>query len=103
MDEEVLDVTAERARIFRITPIENVAWIVTNGLHCSSSPVQDPNFVQIGNPELIAKRAGRVVPVPPGGTLDDYIPFYFTPFSPMLYNIRQRLPTSRGTRLRGRH
>jgi len=28
------------------------------------------------------------VPIDPGGSLDDYIPFYFTPYSPMLYNIR---------------
>jgi hypothetical protein len=27
------------------------------------------------------------VPVPPGGTLDDYIPFYFGTHSVMLYNI----------------
>lgn len=26
--------------------------------------------------------------VPPGGTLADYVPFYFTPRSPMLMNIR---------------
>jgi hypothetical protein len=26
--------------------------------------------------------------VPPGGTLSDYIPFYFTPYSIMMYNIR---------------
>lgn len=24
----------------------------------------------------------------PGGTLSDYVPFYFTPCSPMLYNIK---------------
>jgi len=24
----------------------------------------------------------------PGGTLADYVPFYFTPYSPMLYNIK---------------
>lgn len=29
-----------------------------------------------------------MVPCPPGGTLNDYIPFYFTPFSPMLLNIK---------------
>jgi len=28
------------------------------------------------------------VPVPPGGTLADYVPFYFTPKSPMLLNIK---------------
>lgn len=37
---------------------------------------------------MIDKRARRVVPVNPGGTLSDYVPFYFTPFSPMLYNIK---------------
>lgn len=48
----------------------------------------DPTFVNIGNPDLISKRNGRVVPLPPGGTLSDYVPFYFTPRSPMLLNIR---------------
>jgi len=43
--------------------------------------------VAIGNTDLIARRGRRVVPVRPGGTLSDYVPFYFTPFSPMLYNI----------------
>ena len=52
MDEDVLELTAEKARIFRITHIENVAWILANGLNCSSSNVQDPNFIQIGNPDL---------------------------------------------------
>ena len=28
------------------------------------------------------------MPISPGGTLEDYVPFYFTPFSPMLYNIK---------------
>jgi len=27
------------------------------------------------------------VPLSPHGVLNDYIPFYFTPFSPMMYNI----------------
>ena len=30
----------------------------------------------------------RAVPCGPGGTLADYVPFYFTPFTPMLYNIK---------------
>ena len=83
----MLDLTPERALIFRITHIDNVAWILANGLHCNSSPVRDPNFVQIGNPDLIAKRRSRRGPIPPGGGLGDYVPFYFTPCSPMLLNI----------------
>lgn len=28
------------------------------------------------------------MPIPPGGTLENYVAFYFTPFSPMLFNIK---------------
>ena len=45
-------------------------------------------ILEIGNPELISKRVGRHVPCGPGGTLSDYVPFYFTPYTPMLYNIK---------------
>ena len=79
---------AENALIFRITHIANVPWILRNGLHCKASGVQDPKFVRIGNLELIAKRTARTIPIPPGGSLSDYIPFYFTPFSMMMYNIK---------------
>ena len=80
--------TPEKALIFRITHIDNVAWLLANGLHCRSSQVLDPNYHEIGNPDLIAMRADREMPIPPGGTLSDYIPFYFTPYSPMMLNIK---------------
>ncbi len=78
----------EKALIFRATHRENVRWTLAHGLHCSKSSVLDPNFVSIGNEELIAKRDTREVPIPPGGSLSHYIPFYFTPYSPMLYNVK---------------
>ena len=78
----------ESAFIFRITHIENVSWILQHGLHCRNAELSDPNYRDIGNPDLIARRALREVPIPPGGTLSDYIPFYFTPYSPMLLNIK---------------
>jgi hypothetical protein len=78
----------EKAYIFRITHIENVPWLLENGIHCRNSNERDPNFREIGNPDLITKRTNRVVPVGPGGTLSDYVPFYFTPHSPMLLNIK---------------
>ncbi len=80
--------TQEKALIFRATHMSNVPWTLANGLHCSRSSTQDPGFVNIGNEELIAKRYSREVKKPPGGSLSDYIPFYFTPYSPMLYNIK---------------
>ncbi len=78
----------ESARIFRITHIDNVPWILDHGLHCKTSLVQDLNFVSIGMKDLIEKRTSRQVPIGPGGTLADYVPFYFTPFSIMMYNIK---------------
>ena len=80
-------ISRERAHIFRITHRDNIPWLVMNGLFCRNSDVQDLNFVNIGNPELIDKRHHRDVPCAPFGTLSDYVPFYFTPHSPMLYNI----------------
>lgn len=83
----VRPLNADKALIFRITHIRNVPWILRSGLHCKNSDVKDPNFVTIGHPDLIRRRAIRIVPVPPRGPLSDYVPFYFTPFSMMMYNI----------------
>ncbi|SDD94058.1 protein of unknown function [Rhodospira trueperi] len=84
----MLSLTPERALIFRIMHRDNVAWTVANGFHCRNSALADPGFVPIGNPDLIEHRRDMPIPIPPCGVLGDYIPFYFTPRSPMLYNIR---------------
>lgn len=79
---------AKDARIFRITHVQNVPWMLDHGLVCRSSPQADPNFITIGLPDLIDKRRNHPVPIAPGGTLADYVPFYFTPASVMLMNIK---------------
>lgn len=84
----MLPLSRDKARIFRITHVDNVPWMLEHGIPCRSSALFDPNYRNIGNPELIDKRVARVVPVPPGGTLSDYVPFYFTSRSPMLLNIK---------------
>jgi hypothetical protein len=84
----MIELSASKARIFRITHIDNVAWIIRYGLQSRNSPNQDPDFRNIGNPELISRRHATPVTIPPGGTLSDYVPFYFTPFSPMMLNIK---------------
>jgi hypothetical protein len=91
------ELTAANAFIFRIVHKDNLAWILDNGLHCRKSPVKDPNFVNIGLTDLTEKRHLWKVPKPPGGTLSDYIPFYFTPLSMMAYNIH----TGRNVKQRG--
>jgi len=77
----------DRALIFRITHIKNIPWILDNGLWSLKSDKLDPKFYRIGMPGLIEKRRDRAVDVAPGGTLGDYIPFYFTPWSMMLFKI----------------
>jgi len=43
----------------------------------------------IGYPHVKQRRSIRLVPLSPGGSLGDYVPFYFGPRSPMLYTINQ--------------
>ena len=83
-----VNLNPEKALIFRIVHVKNVPWILDHGLHSHSSPEQDPNYLNIGNKDLIGNRAQRRVPIPPGGSLSNYVPFYFTPFSPMMLNIK---------------
>lgn len=80
--------TLESAYVFRITHFQNVRWMLEHGIHCCNSSTTDPNFVTIGQPDIIRLRDDHTVPVPPGGCLSDYVPFYFTPFSPMAYKIK---------------
>ncbi|SEH34302.1 protein of unknown function [Methylobacterium sp. 275MFSha3.1] len=88
VDRGIIDLTPERGLIFRITHRNNLPWILDHGVHCRNSPVRDPGFVPIGLTDLIEKRNRQAVPEPPRGVLSDYVPFYFTPLSPMLLNIK---------------
>lgn len=76
-------------QIFRITHINNLPFILQNGLHYYNAAIKDPTFTAIGFPTLVAYRNDRQVPLAPGGTLADYIPFYFWYKSPMLYVIHK--------------
>ena len=70
----------EKALMWRIVHRDNLPWILDNGLHCGNSSTRSSNWVNIGNSELIGKRATHPVPLSPNGCLNDYVPFYFTPF-----------------------
>ncbi len=73
---------------YRITHVDNVANILSNGLWAMSEGRDTAGYVFIGDNSLTNRRAQQEVPVAPGGTLADYIPFYFGPRSPMLYRIQ---------------
>lgn len=87
-----------KTRIYRLTHYKNLPFIFRNGLHCPNSTFKDPDFVNIGFQRLINSRGLTPVKVVPGGVLNDYVPFYFTPRSPMLFMIyKGRVEDYKGT------
>ena len=81
--------------IYHITPIWKLSSIVASGgLNCDAEAPQDEKG-GIAHEHIKERRARRPVTVGPGGTLADYVPFYFAPRSPMLYvNYKKRIPTN---------
>ncbi|EFP57978.1 DUF4433 domain-containing protein [Dermacoccus sp. Ellin185] len=72
--------------IVHFTRVEHLGTIVQQGLlsdHAVGSALQH----EIGNRNIKAQRTRRVVPIPPGGVVADYVPFYFAARSPMMYSI----------------
>jgi hypothetical protein len=74
-------------QIFHITHVNNLQGIIaTGGLLCDRRS-QSVAHVRIGHQHIKDRRLKRAVPLIPGGTLGDYVPFYFAPRSPMLFAI----------------
>jgi hypothetical protein len=71
-----------------MTRIERLPSVVEHGLLPDNACRQQQiTGVEIGYDHIKRRRARRVVPCGAGGTLADYVPFYFAPRSPMLYAI----------------
>ncbi len=58
-----------------------------NGLYSKNSAPEDPGRVIIGNKEIIGERDTRIVKCYPETVVNDYVPFYFSVRTPMLFNI----------------
>jgi ssDNA thymidine ADP-ribosyltransferase, DarT len=72
-------------RLFHITAMDNLPAICAAGaLRCKNTGLA---YVNIAHQGAQGARAGKLVPNPPGGSVHDYVPFYFAPRSPMLYAI----------------
>ena len=75
--------------IYHITHIRNLVSIIRQGGLCCDTLTAERalNPVGIAHSHIKERRARRRVLAGPGGTLADYVPFYFAPRSPMLYTI----------------
>lgn len=74
-----------RWRIFRLTHISNLPHILKYGITHFDSVNKNSEYVPIGDVSLISNRGCIRIG---GRQLNEYIPFYFGPRTPMLYVIQ---------------
>ena len=77
----------DKIYLFRMTHIENIPHILQCGITHSDSPNANPIYVPIGDNSIISTRNKFLLNN--GKTLGDYIPFYFSKRTPMLYVIQK--------------
>jgi hypothetical protein len=77
--------------IYHITHVTNLSSIIqSGGLWCDAEVAKGKvKATGIAHQHIKDRRAKKAVPLPPGGALCDYVPFYFAPRSPMLYAIHK--------------
>ncbi|MEG3877125.1 DUF4433 domain-containing protein [Microcoleus sp. herbarium7] len=75
--------------IYHITHIDNLESILSAGrlLAYNAMLETQTNYTNIAYQNIQDRRATTNVPCGGGGVLQDYVPFYFAPRSPMLYTI----------------
>ena len=71
---------------FGILHKDNMPHVMKYGLVHNDSPFASDSFVPIDDMSVMDARSTKQLP--DGSFLSEYIPFYFGPRSPMLYNIQ---------------
>jgi hypothetical protein len=75
--------------IYRLLHIDNLSVILDcGGMHAPNHPPEeDCDYRAIHNVDIQKIRRERLILCGPGGTVHDYVAFYFGPRSPMLYQL----------------
>jgi hypothetical protein len=84
--------------VVHFTHVDHIATLIERGL-LSDTSAQSAGVlsVEVGNVGIKDQRRGRPVPIGAGGSVADYVPFYFAPRSPMMYAIAKgNVPTYDG-------
>ena len=82
--------TLDNIYLYRMVHIDNIPYILKNGITHRNSKNADSNYIQIGDANLIDFRSKISVNVESGEkiVLGDFIPFYFGVRMPMLYVVQ---------------
>src|SRR5215211_4306498 len=74
--------------IYKLVHIDALPNILeAGGLHCMSQLPSGIQTVDLSHYDVQERRARTLVSCYPGGSLHNYVPFYFAARSPMLYAI----------------
>jgi hypothetical protein len=77
-------------KIYHFTRIEHLATILSEGLLCDTLAQQAGLMqIEVGQQPIKQRRAETPVHTGRGGTVADYVPFYYAPRSPMMHNIQK--------------
>ena len=79
------------ALIYHITHLRNLPSILDQGGLLSDTAIDTAGCEPMGiaHAHIKKRRARKMVPTGQGGTLAEYVPFFFAPRSPMLYVIHK--------------
>jgi hypothetical protein len=76
--------------LYRLIHLDNLPMLLSrDALHAPNATPQDGQVYRvIHDIGVQASRHAKAVPCGPGGTVHDYVPFYFGPLSPMLLKLK---------------
>jgi hypothetical protein len=77
----------DKVWVFRMVHVDNLRFLLQHGLYAGTHADRDPDYIFIGDSTLTHQRKSVAIPLDGLGNIGDYVAFYFSPRSPMLYNI----------------
>ncbi len=82
-----MSINLDNLWLFRIIPLANLQNNISNGFYAKAAKKIDPNYISIGSLDVITRRDRKTVKCYPELMVNDFVPFYFSARTPMLYNI----------------
>ena len=80
--------TPDPTPIRRFINLPNLAvYLAHRGMHCPNALPANCGWIATHNVQVQTRRGSAAIPCGPGGTILDYVPFYFGTHTPMMLNL----------------